>query len=161
MAVLSMPKRMPKWLVSAVLVAVGSGSLFAGDWLPWQKLDGGRAHEQAGTVEIRFRREESGDDPLKGFLLQYELRNANPTLVAQASVAFAWQDPQTGKWADASIERATIVELKPKASSAAQKVYSPDKNGVDYGAVVTWSGKKGGSPSDIKTLAQAGTPSRK
>jgi len=133
---------MNKFLVGLMLAFLGCGRVWAGEWLPWQALGGKQVPEQAGTVEIRFRREETGDDRKKGFLFEYQLRNNHPTLVAQVSLAFAWQDPQSLKWEDASIDRATVTEVGPKASSPARPVYSPEKTGVDHGALITWLAKK-------------------
>ncbi|MDB6094998.1 MAG: hypothetical protein JWM32_2560 [Verrucomicrobia bacterium] len=129
---------MKKFLAGAAAVFLGVSRLCAGEWLPWHALSGKQIPERAGIVEIRFRRDEAGDDRQRGYLFHYELRNLSSAQVAKVSLAFAWQDPKSRKWEDASIGRAIIFEVGPKASSPTGSIYSPEPTGIDHGVLIVW-----------------------
>jgi hypothetical protein len=114
---------MKKFLAGAAVVFLGFSRLRAGELLPRQALGGKQLPGQAGTVEIRFRREEAGDDRQRGYLFHYELRNASTTQVAKVSLAFAWQNPKALKW-DRRHHRQPVRSIPPAATT------------VDHGALI-------------------------
>ncbi len=133
---------MNKLLVVVAWLLLGFSRLGAGECLPWQGLGGDQTPERAGVVEIRFRRAEAGDDRQRGYLFEYQLRNLHAARVAHVYIAFAWQNPQTLAWEDASRDHAVLVAVGPQSSSTPTLVRSPEATGIDHGARIEWQEAK-------------------
>jgi hypothetical protein len=136
-----------------VLVFVGSClSLTAGNW----SLNEPLGSNKRGTINLRYRRDESRDDREKGYGFVFEITNTNDRQGARVSFSFGVQDPQTLRWSNASKSEIThVLEVGPEGT-ASGSVYSPYPTGLDYYSAVEWV--DGLAPSGKKAEEGSGVP---